>query len=117
MNSVLHGNRAHSHINAANYELLVLIGRYDEDGCWVMKGRFTPEQGVVIQKALKKAMDEQFAEPQDGHPHVSQAAVICLTVEFRHEGHFCQGRVAGIGLHCCRGCRVSGAMSDSRHSE
>jgi hypothetical protein len=43
----------------------------DEDGCWVLKGRFTPEQGAVIRQALEKAMDALFDERQDEHPDVS----------------------------------------------
>jgi hypothetical protein len=48
-----------------------LSWQLDDDGCWVLKGRFAPEQGAVIQKALEKAMDQQFAERQDEHPDVS----------------------------------------------
>ena len=32
-----------------------LSWRIDEDGYWVFQGRFTPEQGAVIRKALEKA--------------------------------------------------------------
>jgi len=35
----------------------------DDDGTWVMKGRFTPEQGALICKALDAAM-EQLSEEQ-----------------------------------------------------
>jgi len=34
----------------------------DEEGCWVLKGRFTPEQGALIQNALENAMEEEFQE-------------------------------------------------------
>ena len=34
----------------------------DDDGSWVFKGRFTPEQGVLISKALEAAMDQLFEE-------------------------------------------------------
>jgi len=34
----------------------------DDDGSFVVKGRFTPEQGAVIKKALEGAMDELFEE-------------------------------------------------------
>jgi hypothetical protein len=37
----------------------------DDDGCWVMKGRFTAEQGALIQAALESAMDELFEEWKD----------------------------------------------------
>ncbi len=37
----------------------------DDDGSWVCRGRFTPEQGALIQKALEAAMDEAFDENQD----------------------------------------------------
>jgi hypothetical protein len=43
----------------------------DEDGYWVLEGRFTPEQGAVIRQALEKAMDALFDERQDEHPDVS----------------------------------------------
>jgi Domain of unknown function (DUF222)/HNH endonuclease len=42
-----------------------------DDGCWVFKGRFSPEQGALIRKALEKAMDQQFQELQDEHPEVT----------------------------------------------
>jgi hypothetical protein len=45
--------------------------RIDGDGCWVLKGRFTPEQGAVTRQALEKALDEQFAERAEEHPDVS----------------------------------------------
>ena len=49
---------------AASYKI-------DDDGCWVLKGCFTPEQGAVIRQALEKAMDALFQERQDEHPDVS----------------------------------------------
>jgi hypothetical protein len=36
--------------------------RYDEDGSLLINGRFPPEQGAVIVKALEMAMDRQFKE-------------------------------------------------------
>ena len=39
----------------------------DDDGSWVFKGRFTPEQGALISKALDTAMDQLFIE-QKGVP-------------------------------------------------
>ena len=40
-----------------------LSWRIDEDGYWVFQGRFTPEQGAVIKKALEKAQDALW-EPE-----------------------------------------------------
>jgi len=40
-----------------------LSWRIHEDGYWVFKGRFTPEQGAVIKKALEKAREAMF-EPE-----------------------------------------------------
>ena len=37
----------------------------DDDGSLVLKGRFTPEQGVVIKKVLESIMDEDFQEQKD----------------------------------------------------
>jgi hypothetical protein len=56
-----------------NHALRELSWHIDEDGCWVFKGRFTPEQGALIQKALEKVMDEQFEERRDEHPDVAAA--------------------------------------------
>ena len=53
------------------HALRELNWRIDEDGCWVLSGRFTPEQGAVIRQALEKAMDALFEERQDEHPDVS----------------------------------------------
>jgi hypothetical protein len=38
---------------------------FDENECLVLKGRFTPEQGVVIKKVLERIMDEDFFEQND----------------------------------------------------
>jgi len=37
----------------------------DDAGCWVFRGRFTPEQGAVISQALEAAMAIQFREGRD----------------------------------------------------
>ena len=37
----------------------------DDDGYWVFKGRFTPEQGAMLQKALEAAGDQLFKEQQN----------------------------------------------------
>src|SRR5699024_2815799 len=42
-----------------------LVWHMDEDGCWVMHGRFTPEQGERIMKAVDAAMDEIAEEQKD----------------------------------------------------
>jgi hypothetical protein len=55
----------------SRHEVRELSWQLDDDGCWVLKGRFAPEQGAVIQKALEKALDQQFAEREDEHPDVS----------------------------------------------
>jgi len=36
----------------------------EDSGFWVFKGRFTPEQGALIAKALEVAMDDDFEEQQ-----------------------------------------------------
>ena len=36
----------------------------DDDGYWIFKGRFTPEQGALLQKALEAAGDQLFKEQQ-----------------------------------------------------
>jgi len=47
----------------------------DDDNYWVFKGRFTAEQGVLLQKALEAAGDQLFAEqhnvPQDVPAEIS----------------------------------------------
>ena len=42
-----------------------VVWHMDEDGCWVMHGRFTPEQGERIMKAVDAAMDEIAEEQKD----------------------------------------------------
>ncbi len=44
------------------FALRELCWYFDDDGCWVCHGRFTPEQGALIQKALESVMDEAFEE-------------------------------------------------------
>ena len=44
----------------------------DADGMWVIRGRFTPEQGALIEKALQAALDEPFDE-QAGEPEAVSA--------------------------------------------
>ena len=43
----------------------------DGDGMWVLKGRFTAEQGALIEKALEAAMNELFEEQSDEPEDVS----------------------------------------------
>jgi hypothetical protein len=38
---------------------------FDDDGSFVLKGRFTPEQGVMIKKVLESILDEDFQEQTD----------------------------------------------------
>jgi len=38
---------------------------FDDDDSFVLKGRFTPEQGAVIRKVLESIMDDDFLEQQD----------------------------------------------------
>lgn len=42
----------------------------DESGSWVFRGRFTPEQGALIAKALEHAMEAQFQERRNESPDV-----------------------------------------------
>jgi hypothetical protein len=37
----------------------------DEDGYWVCRGRFTPEEGALIQSSLEAAMEAQFQEAKN----------------------------------------------------
>ena len=46
----------------------------DHDGMWVFKGRFSPEQGALIAKALEGAMDEMFEERRNEPDGVSAEA-------------------------------------------
>ena len=47
----------------------------DDDGYWVVKGRFTLEQGSLIQKALEGAMEESFREQRDVSAETSDEAL------------------------------------------
>jgi hypothetical protein len=38
---------------------------FDADGSLVLKGRFTPEQGLLVKKVLESIMDEDFFEQKD----------------------------------------------------
>ena len=44
------------------HEMRNLSYHYDDDGSLVIKGRFPPEQGALILKALEMAMERQFKE-------------------------------------------------------
>jgi len=37
----------------------------DDEGYWVLRGRFTPEQGALIQSALEQAIEEEFQEQKN----------------------------------------------------
>jgi hypothetical protein len=45
----------------------------DDSGCWVFRGRFTPEQGAVLSQALEAAMEAEFRERRDEPAEVGQA--------------------------------------------
>ena len=47
------------------HALRALDWYFDDAGCLVLKGRFTPEQGVLIKKVLEMIMDEESREQQD----------------------------------------------------
>jgi len=47
------------------HELRELYWYTDDDGCVIFKGRFSPDQGVGIIKALESAMDEMYEEMKD----------------------------------------------------
>ena len=38
---------------------------FDDDDSLVLKGRFSPEQGLLVKKVLESIMDEEFLEQQD----------------------------------------------------
>jgi hypothetical protein len=44
----------------------------DDAGCWVLRGRFTPEQGAVISQALEAALELQFRERRDEPAEVAE---------------------------------------------
>ena len=49
----------------AQHDSRTLSYFFDEDDCLVLKGRFPPEQGALIVKALEMAMDRDFAAQDD----------------------------------------------------
>ncbi len=78
LNVALHGTAAHVETQVRLYRKVKRIealeqenGRHekrelnlyqDDDGFWVLRGRFTPEQGALISKALDAAKDQLFEE-------------------------------------------------------
>jgi len=56
-------NRRHAHRE--------LSWHTDGDGMWVLKGRFTAEQGALIEKAVEGAMGELFEEQRNEPGDVS----------------------------------------------
>src|SRR5699024_8061437 len=42
-----------------------VVWHMDDDGCWVLHARFTPEQGERIMKAIDAAVDEIEAEQEN----------------------------------------------------
>jgi len=47
----------------------------DDDGYWVVRGRFTLEQGAAIQKVLEQVMEESFREQRDVSAETSDEAL------------------------------------------
>jgi hypothetical protein len=46
---------------------------FDDDGCLVLKGRFTPEQGAIVRQALESVLEEQYAELKNVSAETSDA--------------------------------------------
>jgi len=88
LNTALHGTAAHVETQVRLYRrwkrqealqrenqrqaVRELSWHIDETGCWVFRGRFTPEQGALIARALEHAMDAQFTELRDEPREVSE---------------------------------------------
>jgi hypothetical protein len=88
LNTALHGTAAHVETHVRLYRrwkrqealqrenrrqaVRELSWHVDETGCWVFRGRFTPEQGALIARALEHAMGAQFAELRDEPREVSE---------------------------------------------
>ena len=53
----------------------------DDDGSWVFKGRFTPEQGALIRKALDAAMEQLFTEQKSVPDDVSAETSCSLPLD------------------------------------
>ncbi len=47
------------------HDLRELNWYFDDDGCLVIKGRFSPDQGALIIKSLESAMDSLYEETKD----------------------------------------------------
>jgi hypothetical protein len=65
--TVVRNYRRHQRREALEIENERYAGRelgwfLDADGLWVLKGRFTPEQGALIRKALEGVLEELFRE-------------------------------------------------------
>jgi len=58
-----------------------VVWRVDEDGCWALHARFTPEQGERIMKAIDAAVDEIEAEQENG-----RVACNCVDVPWVESG-------------------------------
>lgn len=79
--AVVRNHRRHQRWEALQEENRRRDGRevfwfVDADGMWVVKGRFTPEQGALIERALQAALHEQFGE-QAGEPGDVSAETWC----------------------------------------
>jgi hypothetical protein len=55
--ALLHENRRHA--------LRELNWYHDDDGTWVFRGRFTPEQGALLEQALSAVMHQAWEERKD----------------------------------------------------
>jgi len=78
LNVAFHGTAAHVETHVRLYRKVKRIEAFeqgevqhakrrlslyeDDDGSWVMSGRFTPEQGALISKALDAAQEQLFEE-------------------------------------------------------
>ncbi|MSQ99548.1 MAG: HNH endonuclease [Xanthomonadales bacterium] len=71
----------------------------DDDGSWVFKGRFTPEQGALIRKALDAALAQLFIEqkniPDDVSAETSRRLGCDCAVVHWHENQ--NGELLNIG--------------------
>ena len=54
---------------------------FDHDGCLVFKGRFTPEHGALIIKALESAMDDLYAESAGDAVDVSAETSVDISTD------------------------------------
>jgi hypothetical protein len=82
--TVVRNYRCHQRREALEIENERYAGRElgwftDADGLWVLKGRFTPEQGALIRKALEGVLDDLFEEGRNEAEGVSADMLIRLS--------------------------------------